>query len=160
MPTGPKGEKRPADVVGNAIKVSRRGRTHDSRSCPTARLASGDDRTAGEGHGHRRASGACRFAREARGRRGEVRPAVRHGVRRPALTPAEPHSQMDRSAHPGKEGEVRGRSTSSQIASPGDEIPRQFASRRCQKSGGNLGVDLAKRSICNAVKTPFVSNNS
>ena len=36
MPRGPKGEKRPADVIGNAVKVMRIATGEDSDSAPKA----------------------------------------------------------------------------------------------------------------------------
>lgn len=35
MPKGPKGEKRPADVIGNAVKVMRIATGEDSDTAPT-----------------------------------------------------------------------------------------------------------------------------
>jgi hypothetical protein len=35
MPTGPKGERRPADVIGNAVKVMRIATGEESESLPT-----------------------------------------------------------------------------------------------------------------------------
>ena len=39
MPTGPKGEKRPADVIGNAVKVMRilTGEETETLACPCRR---------------------------------------------------------------------------------------------------------------------------
>jgi hypothetical protein len=37
MPTGPKGEKRPGDVIGNAVKVMRRARKSISLTRTMAR---------------------------------------------------------------------------------------------------------------------------
>jgi hypothetical protein len=35
MPTGPKGEKRPADVIGNAVKVMRIATGEETETLPT-----------------------------------------------------------------------------------------------------------------------------
>jgi hypothetical protein len=35
MPTGPKGEKRPADVIGNAVKVMRIATAEETDELPT-----------------------------------------------------------------------------------------------------------------------------
>jgi hypothetical protein len=34
MPTGPKGEKRPADVIGNAVKIARLATGEDEETIP------------------------------------------------------------------------------------------------------------------------------
>ena len=38
MPRGPKGEKRPADVIGNAVHVMRIATGRLTRKCPTLAL--------------------------------------------------------------------------------------------------------------------------
>jgi hypothetical protein len=39
MPKGPKGEKRPADVIGNAVKVMRIATGEDDETPPTSSIA-------------------------------------------------------------------------------------------------------------------------
>ena len=41
MPTGPKGEKRPADVVGNAVKIARIATGEDAEEIPLASASKG-----------------------------------------------------------------------------------------------------------------------
>lgn len=41
MPTGPKGEKRPADVIGNAVKIARIATGEDQDDAPLASARKG-----------------------------------------------------------------------------------------------------------------------
>lgn len=46
MPTGPRGEKRPADVIGNAVHVAKiaTGEIEDTKQKPSAKTKSGKAR--------------------------------------------------------------------------------------------------------------------
>ena len=71
MPTGPKGERRPADVIGNAVKVMRIATGEETETLPAD---DGKD-SAAKALGHKGGGGV--FLRPA------VRPAPDRRVRRP-----------------------------------------------------------------------------